>query len=137
LGADVADRDRELLKGNTPTLVMAVLRDGALHGYAIARAIESRSRAALHCKEGTLYPALQALERDGLICGKWERSPAGRERKVYSLTDAGLARLVEDTQQWERFAFAIGRVLGGGSEDAPTDGKPHGIGGWLPRPAEG
>ena len=79
----MADRARELLKGNTPTLIMAVLRDGPLHGYAIARAIEQRSGAALRCKEGTLYPALQSLERDGVITGAWEQTPGGRERKVW------------------------------------------------------
>src|SRR5213594_3187500 len=97
----MVDTERELLKGNTPTLVLAVLRDGPLHGYAIARAIERRSAGdppggwALRCKEGTLYPALHALERDGLISGEWQREEGVRERKVYHLTPAGRAALEE------------------------------------------
>lgn len=111
------DRERELLKGNTPTLIMAVLRDEPLHGYAIAREIERRSGAALRCKEGTLYPALQALEREGLIRGQWEQGPNGRGRKVYSLTEEGLTRLAEERRVWEQFAAGVGKVLGGGDQD--------------------
>lgn len=132
----MADRARELLKGNTPTLIMAVLRDGPLHGYAIARAIEQRSGAALRCKEGTLYPALQALEREGVITGAWEQTPGGRERKVYSLTEAGLTRLAEERRAWERFASGIWGVLGG-DEDADATEQPPGAGSGLPQPAPG
>jgi PadR family transcriptional regulator PadR len=76
------DSERELLKGNTPTLVLAVLNDGPLHGYGIAREIERRSDNALRFKEGTLYPALHALEREGLVESEWQREGTGRERKV-------------------------------------------------------
>src|SRR2546421_9161865 len=94
-GVGSMDGERELLKGNTPTLVLAVLRDGPLHGYGIAREIERRSESALQCKEGTLYPALHALERDGLVRGEWRREEGGRERKVYSLTPPGAVALEE------------------------------------------
>lgn len=117
------DLERELLKGNTPTLVLAVLRAGPLHGYGIARAIERRSGSALRCREGTLYPALHALERDGLVAGAWEQEAGGRPRKVYSLTEAGCAALAERAQAWERFATAIHRVLSGESDET-TPGTP-------------
>src|ERR687888_607614 len=107
------DTERELLKGNTPTLVLAVLRDGPRHGYAIAREIERRSGNALRFKEGTLYPALHALEREGLITGAWNSEPGGRERKVYHITPAGLAELERRTHTWTEFATAIFRVIGG------------------------
>jgi PadR family transcriptional regulator PadR len=110
--------ERELLKGNTPTLVMAVLRDGPLHGYAIAREIESRSGNALRCREGTLYPALHALEQQGLVAGEW-REMGGRDRKVYTLTPAGHAALEQRARAWVEFAAAIQRVLGG-EADAGT-----------------
>src|SRR5260221_12224907 len=85
--------EQELLKGNTPTLVLAVLNDAPLHGYGIAREIERRTDNALKCKEGTLYPALHALERDGHVTGDWQRRPDGGERKGYAITPAGRAEL--------------------------------------------
>src|SRR5437867_2049578 len=109
-GIDPMDAERELLKGNTPTLVLAVLRGGPLHGYGIAREIERRSDDALTCREGTLYPALHALEREGLVKGEW-RLEGERPRKVYALTSAGLSALEERTRTWERFVTAVQRVI--------------------------
>src|SRR5438046_10623100 len=86
---------------------MAVLRDGPLHGYGIAREIERRSGDALKCKEGTLYPALHALERDGLIAGAWSKQAGERERKVYELTRAGLQAFEARTRTWPHFASAV------------------------------
>src|ERR1043166_2904852 len=94
------DSERELLKGNTPTLVLAVLAGGPLHGYGIAREIERRSDNALKFKEGTLYPALHILGREGLITGEWQRPEGARERKVYSITPAGHAALEKRLRAW-------------------------------------
>lgn len=129
------DLERELLKGNTPTLVLAVLREGPLHGYAIAREIERRSDQALRCKEGTLYPALHALEREGLIAGEWRREEGGRERKVYVLTPAGHAALAERAQLWTRFSAAIERVIGSETEASPERPGPRLLPGSRPEPA--
>src|SRR5690242_1914800 len=107
------DTERELLKGNTPTLVMAVLRDGPLHGYGIAREIERRSANALRFKEGTLYPALHGLERVGWVVGEWEMQAGGRKRKIYTLTPAGRTELERRTRTWNAFATAIQSILGG------------------------
>lgn len=121
------DSERELLKGNTPTLVLAVLKDAPLHGYAIAREIERRSGNALKFKEGTLYPALHGLEREGLIQGEWQREAGGRERKVYGITPAGLTALEQKTKTWDAFASAINSVIGGESHagtPSPTQKRP-------------
>ena len=111
---------RELLKGNTPTLVLAVLKDGPLHGYGIAREIERRSGNVLRFREGTLYPALHALERDGWIAGRWETPGGGPARKVYAITEAGLAELARRTRSWAEFARAVNRVLEGAPDVQPT-----------------
>src|SRR3712207_1144294 len=103
--------ERQLLKGNTPALVLAVLADAPRHGYGIAREIERRSGNALRFKEGTLYPALHALERDGLITGAWSGEGGGRERKVYRITPAGLGELERRTRTWTEFATAIFQVI--------------------------
>jgi PadR family transcriptional regulator, regulatory protein PadR len=127
-GRKPVETERELLKGNTPTLVLAVLKDAPLHGYGIAREIERRSSNALRFKEGTLYPALHALEREGLIVGAWSREGGGRERKVYQITPAGLAELARRTRTWSEFASAIFQVIGGPTHEGATDA------GRAPRP---
>lgn len=120
------DHDRELLKGNTPTLVLAVLRDGPLHGYAIAREIERRGDNALRCKEGTLYPALHALEREGLIRGEM-RTEGGRERRVYVLTEAGTKALAARLQTWSRFAEAVDKIIAGDDDAEPQPRRRRGV----------
>ncbi len=105
--------ERELLKGNTPTMILAVLGDGPLHGYAIARQIEERSGNALKFKEGTLYPALHALERQKFVASHWETEGSGPARKVYTLTADGHAELARRTETWRNFSNAINDVIGG------------------------
>ena len=104
---------RQLIKGNTQTLVLAVLKDLPRHGYAIAREIERRSESALKFREGTLYPVLHGLERDGLVTSQWETDGSGPARKVYSLTESGLKDLERRTRTWKQFSSAIDSVIGG------------------------
>ena len=116
----MAGNQRELLKGSTPSLLLAILADGPRHGYAIAREIERRTDRALRLGEGSLYPALLALEQDGFVTSRWETAPAGSggatSRKVYTITPAGLAELTRRTQDWRRFVASIERVLGGAED---------------------
>jgi len=106
----------ELLKGNTPTLILCVLSEGPLHGYAIAREVERRSAGALALGEGSLYPALRALEADRLVTASWENETAGRRRKVYTLTDAGRLDLERRSRTWRDFVRAVESVLKGSSD---------------------
>src|SRR5579883_3483144 len=109
---------RELKKGSTPTLILAVLADSPKHGYAIAREIEKRSKNALKLGEGALYPALRALEHEGLIEGNWEVQGSGPARKVYTLTDTGRSALAKQTKEWASFTDAVNNILTGGMPDA-------------------
>jgi PadR family transcriptional regulator PadR len=109
------DLERELLKGNTPTLVLAILRDGPLHGYGIARELERRSGDVLQFKDGTLYPTLHSLEADGLIESHWDNPEKGQARKVYEITPSGLAALERRTEHWRSFVDAVETVIGGNS----------------------
>ncbi len=102
--------DRDLLRGNIPTLILAVVSEGPLHGLAIAREINQRSNKALELKQGTLYPALHALERDGWICGEWEILEGERPRKIYTLTPDGTAELERRMRAWDQFTAAMERV---------------------------
>jgi PadR family transcriptional regulator PadR len=103
----------DVTKGNTQTMILAVLGSGPLHGYAIAREIERRSNGLLTCQEGILYPALRALERKGLVTAHWETQPSGPARKIYTLTEDGQSALTKRIQAWHRLYAAMGNVIGG------------------------
>ncbi len=112
--------ERELIRGNTPTMVLAVLRDGPQHGYAIAREVNRRTGDALKFKQGTLYPVLYSLEQDGLIAGEWEHLEGERPRKVYTITEAGSAELARRLKAWNTFTEAMARVVGGRPDEQPA-----------------
>lgn len=120
-----ANSAQDYLKGGLALLILATLRDGPAHGYALARTIERRTENALQLREGTLYPALHALERDGLIVSAWETPENGRERKTYTLTESGAKKLTEWSDGWQQFVQAVGRVLA--STPQTLEGEPtHG-----------
>lgn len=105
---------RDLQRGDIPTLILAVLQNGSLHGYGIARAISDLSDDALHLREGALYPALRALEDQGLVDSNWEVQPSGPARRVYTLTTAGQTAVSERVQQWRAYVNAVNGILGKG-----------------------
>jgi PadR family transcriptional regulator PadR len=112
--------ERELLKGNTPTLILAVLQDGPLHCYAIAHEIEKRSGDILKFKHGTLYPALHALELAGFVAGAWEQGDTDRPRRVYRITPSGQGDLAKRLKQWAHFSKGISNVVGGTLDEQPA-----------------
>ena len=103
------------LKGSLPLLILHVLRGGPQHGYHIAKEIKRRSEGIRDFREGTLYPALHSLEREGGISA-FNEVENGRTRRYYRLTDKGLEMLAQDRDEWKRFTIAVNRVL---SEDIP------------------
>jgi DNA-binding PadR family transcriptional regulator len=103
--------DRELLKGNTGTVVLAILAGGPLHGYQIAKEMRRRSDDALRLGQGVLYPILHRLEDRGLILGEWEQSTGTPSRKRYTITKAGLAELRAKRGEWAAFSSAMAKVL--------------------------
>ncbi|RSN71675.1 MULTISPECIES: helix-turn-helix transcriptional regulator [Actinomadura] len=105
----------DAVRGHLDALLLAVLESGPLHGYAIITAVQERSGGALELRTGTVYPALNRLERIGLLSGSWE-SAGGRRRRRYALTDAGRRTLAGERTAWRAFTSAIGAVL----EPGPT-----------------
>jgi PadR family transcriptional regulator, regulatory protein PadR len=97
----------DLKRGSMATLILTVLRDGALHGYQLAREIERRSEGYFECKEGTLYPALHKLEREGLLRGEWQQVGEQRRRRSYALTPAGERFLAASAAEWRMFTSRL------------------------------
>ena len=102
----------QALKGHLDLLVLAVLREGPRHGYAVIELLRQRSGDAFDLPEGTVYPVLHRLERAGLLASDWE-NVEGRQRRTYRLTDRGRSSLAEQRLAWEEFSKAVGAVLGG------------------------
>jgi transcriptional regulator len=102
------------LKGSLPLLILHALSDGPKHGYRIARDIKNQSQGVLDFKEGTLYPTLHGLEKQGLI-EAYTEIENGRERRYYRLTDSGHEARNHELEQWERYSNAVSMVLKGAS----------------------
>src|SRR5216684_8371874 len=106
-------RDRiSLLQGTLDLLILRTLIFGPQHGQGVARAIQQQSQDVLLVDHGTLYPALQRLEKKGWIDAEWGTSTNNRRARFYKLTKAGRKQLTRETNQWRKLASAIGRVLG-------------------------
>ena len=102
----------ERLKGHLDGLLLAVVADGPAHGYAVITELARRSAGAFDLPEGTVYPALHRLERQGLLASDWAVE-GGRRRRVYRLTAAGATALSEATTEWRRFSRGMSAILEG------------------------
>lgn len=105
-------RNNEIPPGTLSMLILTMLdRHGELHGFEIASAIEQVSEDVLRVEEGSLYPALQRLLREGLVTATWGVTSGNRRARYYRLTKDGLARLAAETAQYERVTGAIFKIL--------------------------
>ena len=105
------EKKTDLLQGTLDLLVMKTLQAGRAHGFDITNRIQLVSEDALRVNYGSLYPALQRLERKGLITAKWEADDRGRELKRYRLTRAGRKQLSVEESKWASLVRAVGRLL--------------------------
>ena len=100
-----------MLKGHLDMIVLAALSAaGPAHGYAVIEEIKRRSGGAFDLPEGTIYPALQRLERAGRVESAWS-SESGRRRRMYAITPAGEAALQTGRAEWAAFARGVQAVL--------------------------
>ena len=105
-------RRNEIVPGTLDMLILQTLTLGSLHGYAVAQHIEKQSDAVFSVEQGSLYPALERLQRSGLVTSKWGRSPTGRRARYYTITASGRRKLGQDISLFDELNFAIARVLG-------------------------
>lgn len=101
----------DLLQGSLDLLILKVLTLEPMHGWGIAQRLAQISRDVLQVHQGSLYPALHRLEREGWIEPSWGTSENNRRAKFYALTAAGRRQLTVETASWERLAGAVARVL--------------------------
>jgi transcriptional regulator len=108
----MSDKERiQLLQGTLDLLVLQTLVIRPLHGHGIATTIQRSANDELLIDHGSLYPALQRLERANLISSEWGTSENNRRARYYTLTRAGRRRLVAETDRWETMVRVISRVL--------------------------
>jgi len=100
-----------LLQGTLDLLILKTLALGPQHGWAISQRIQQTSDDVLRVNQGSLYPALHRLERDGFIRAEWRPSENNRRAKYYALTATGKRQLAIEHRDWTAFAQAVERVM--------------------------
>ena len=106
----------DLLQGTLDMLVLRALQHQARHGWGITERIEQWSESVLQLGQGTLYPALYRLERQGLIRSDWKTTENNRRARYYSLTRTGRKQLTDELEQWRRMCRAVNLVLDASAE---------------------
>lgn len=106
-----ADRKDELLQGTLDMLVLKALQLGPLHGWGITERLDQGSANVLRVGQGSLYPALYRLEKQGLVTSDWRTTENNRRARYYRLTREGARRLGDERRQWLRMSEAVNMVL--------------------------
>jgi transcriptional regulator len=104
-------RAPDLLQGTLDLLILKTLASEPRHGWALAKRIQDVSGDVLLVNQGSLYPALYRLERQGWIAAEWGTSDQNRRVRFYHLTRAGRKQLAAETEAWGRLTAAVGLVL--------------------------
>lgn len=107
----MADKPLEGKQSALDMMVLKALSIDAMHGWGISQYIQQVSRAVLQINQGSLYPALHRLERDGYIKAEWRPSENNRRAKYYQLTGAGSKQLGVERNEWLAFSKAVERVM--------------------------
>jgi PadR family transcriptional regulator len=101
----------ELVPGTLEMLILRTLTIDRMHGYAIAQHIARTSQDVLNVEKGSLYPALERLQRNGWVTSKWGETSTGRRARYYTITASGRRILGEEISSYEQVTAAIARVL--------------------------
>ena len=106
-----AMNDGELLQGTLDMLVLKSLQLGPMHGWGIADRVEQGSQNVLGLNQGSLYPALYRLEKQGFVRSEWGMTEKSRRARYYTITAAGRRQLAAERAEWERLSGAVNQVL--------------------------
>ena len=94
------DVGKDLIAASATPLVLAILAEGDIYGYAIIKRVADLSGGEMQWTDGMLYPVLHRLERQGLVAAKWVAAESGRQRKYYRITKDGRAELAAQRRKW-------------------------------------
>lgn len=117
--------DKDLVAASATPLVLGILADDDLHGYAILKRVGELSGGRMQWTDGMLYPLLHRLERLGYVSSSWGTSDAGRRRKHYAITSTGRDALADRQKQWSVVADALRQVW------HPAQRPPAAAEGWA------
>ncbi len=101
----------DALRGSIDLPVLQTLSLAPMHGWGIGHRVQQLSTGALEINQGSLFPALQRLERSGLVTSRWKATENTRRARHHRLTTAGRRALGEEIESWRRFAYAIEAVI--------------------------
>ncbi|HJQ22096.1 MAG TPA: PadR family transcriptional regulator [Gemmatimonadaceae bacterium] len=101
----------DALRGSLDLLILKTLSLAPMHGWGIGQRVQHISRGVLELNQGSLYPALQRLEKDGLITSDWDTTDNNRRARYYRITAAGRRALGVELESWRRFAAGLEAVL--------------------------
>jgi len=107
----VTEKSSDLVQGTLDMLILKTVALEPMHGYGIAVRIEQMSKGVFRVNGGSLFVALQRLQRAGLVRSEWKDTENGRRAKYYVLTEMGRKRLGNETREWGRQVAAIARIL--------------------------
>jgi PadR family transcriptional regulator, regulatory protein PadR len=108
----------DLIQGTLDMLILKAVSLGGLHGYGVLLRLQQLTGGQLQIQQGSLYPALYRLERQGLIASEWGESENKRKAKFYSLTTAGSKKLKAEADSWNRVSLVVASVLGAIPEES-------------------
>jgi PadR family transcriptional regulator PadR len=107
----VARPQTDALRGSLDLLVLKTLSLQPMHGWGISQRVQQISKGVLDVNQGSLYPALQRLEKEGLITSEWGTTDNNRRARYYRLTTSGRRALNDEVESWRRFAAGLESVL--------------------------
>ena len=101
----------DALRGSLDLLILKTLSLAPMHGWGISQRVQQISKGVLEVNQGSLYPALQRLEKDGLVTSDWDTTDNNRRARYYRLTATGRRELGVELESWRRFAAGLESVL--------------------------
>ena len=107
----MSDKPSEMVQGTLDMLILKMLELEPMHGYGVSVRIEQKSEGTFHVNAGSLFVAIERLQRAAMIKGEWKTTENGRRAKYYALTERGRKKLETETQEWSRQVAAIARIL--------------------------